>query len=98
MEPISLQHLQLLRDDLDKLTLHDRINNYQLKSDRADVIVHALDIYLYILKKLECHEIIVPKIGLSDGMIYNMFMKHSNLLWLTFFMIFYGVINQFKIW
>jgi exopolyphosphatase/guanosine-5'-triphosphate,3'-diphosphate pyrophosphatase len=80
MEPISLQHLQLLRDDLDKLTLHDRINNYQLKSDRADVIVHALDIYLYILKKLECHEIIVPKIGLSDGMIYNMFMKHSNLL------------------
>lgn len=76
MEPIVIDELQELRDDLDKLTVNQRIVQYQLKSDRADVIVPALDIYLYILKELNCTEIIVPKIGLSDGMIYDMYMRN----------------------
>jgi exopolyphosphatase/guanosine-5'-triphosphate,3'-diphosphate pyrophosphatase len=61
-----------LRDKLDKLTLEERTDKYQLKPDRADVIVPAMDIYLYILNELNCTQITVPKIGLSDGMIYAM--------------------------
>ncbi|MEY4521167.1 MAG: hypothetical protein RIT10_352 [Bacteroidota bacterium] len=61
-----------LRDKLDKLTLEERTDKYQLKPDRADVIVPAMNIYLYILNELSCTQIIVPKIGLSDGMIYAM--------------------------
>ncbi len=78
MEPLSLDEIQELRDDLYALTIKQRIRNYQLKPDRADVIVPALDIYLYILKELDCKEIIVPKIGLSDGMIYDMYMKEIS--------------------
>lgn len=78
MEPISLDELKDLRDDLNTLNLRERITRYQLKPDRADVIVPALDIYLYILNELSCNEIIVPKIGLSDGMIYNMHLKHTK--------------------
>lgn len=73
MEPLSIESIQNLRDELVPLSLRQRIHQYQLKPDRADVIVPALDIYLYILKELDCKEIIVPKIGLSDGMIYRMF-------------------------
>lgn len=61
-----------LRDKLDKLTLEERTDRYQLKPDRADVIVPAMNIYLYILNELNCTQISVPKIGLSDGMIYAM--------------------------
>lgn len=76
MEPISMDQIQSLHDELEPLSIRQRINLYQLKPDRADVIVPALEIYLYILKELKCHEIIVPKIGLSDGMIYNMYLNH----------------------
>lgn len=75
MEPINIDAIQRLRDELEPLTLKQRINLYQFRPDRADVIVPALEIYLYILKELKCHEIIVPKIGLSDGMIYSMYLK-----------------------
>lgn len=73
MEPIAREKIQELRNELDALSIAQRINRFQLRPDRADVIVPALDIYLYIMKQLDCNEIIVPKIGLSDGMIYAMY-------------------------
>lgn len=66
-----------LRDKLDKLSLEERTDKYQLKPDRADVIVPAMNIYLYILNELNCTQISVPKIGLSDGMIYAMHKEYT---------------------
>ena len=76
MEAISTSKLEELRDALRVLTVEQRIDVYQLKEDRADVLVPALDIYLFIMKELKCKKIVVPKIGLSDGMIYHM---HTQL-------------------
>lgn len=78
MEPVSFEKMHALRNELDALSMVQRMTKFQLRPDRADVIVPALDIYLYIMQKLNCAEIIVPKIGLSDGMIYNMHLKHSK--------------------
>ncbi len=78
MDALSLNQLKELRDELEPLSIRQRIHRYQLKPDRADVLVPALDIYIYILKELDCHEIRVPKIGLSDGMIYKMYLDHLN--------------------
>lgn len=78
MEPVSFEKMHALRNELDALSMVQRMTKFQLRPDRADVIVPALDIYLYIMQKLNCEEIIVPKIGLSDGMIYNMHLKHSK--------------------
>jgi exopolyphosphatase/guanosine-5'-triphosphate,3'-diphosphate pyrophosphatase len=69
--------MRKLRKKLCELTVAQRVDSFQLKPDRADVIVPALDIYLYILNELKCTEIMVPKIGLSDGMVYQM---HLNSL------------------
>lgn len=80
MEPLYIHEIQDLHDELEPLTVKQRINRYQLKPDRADVIIPALEIYLYILKELNCREIIVPKIGLSDGMIYNMYLKETGAI------------------
>jgi exopolyphosphatase/guanosine-5'-triphosphate,3'-diphosphate pyrophosphatase len=75
MESLSLKELRTLRDELDGLSLDERVDVYQLKPDRADVIVPALNIYIYILEELKSKKIIVPKIGLSDGMVYQMHLE-----------------------
>ena len=78
MEPVSLEKMKDLRDKLGSLTLIQREDEYQLKPDRADVILPALDIYIYILDELKSSELIVPKIGLSDGMIYQMYLDSTK--------------------
>ncbi|MBU3658649.1 MAG: exopolyphosphatase [Flavobacteriales bacterium] len=72
-KPVRLSQLENLKRDLSALSLDQRMSEYQLKPDRADVIVPALEIFTYIMKEMGATEIIVPKIGLSDGMIYAMY-------------------------
>lgn len=71
-ESLDLKDIQQLRNELNELTFEQRISRFQLKPDRADVIVPALDIYIYILKEIGGTALQVPKIGLSDGMVYAM--------------------------
>ena len=77
-EAIPVKELKDLSLDLRSLSLSKRISKYRLKPDRADVIVPATKIFLKIIKKLECEEVFVPKIGLSDGMIHQLHHKYSN--------------------
>jgi exopolyphosphatase/guanosine-5'-triphosphate,3'-diphosphate pyrophosphatase len=73
MESLSLKEMKALREELNTMSVEERVDVYQLKPDRADVIVPALNIYIYILEELKSKKIIVPKIGLSDGMVYQMY-------------------------
>ncbi len=77
-DPISLAAIQKFKAELAPLTLDQRVDQYQLKPDRADVIVPAMDIYTYIMQEINCNEIRVPKIGLADGMIYDMYIQHTQ--------------------
>jgi exopolyphosphatase/guanosine-5'-triphosphate,3'-diphosphate pyrophosphatase len=70
--------MNTLLHQLEKLTVEERIDQFQLKPDRADVIVPALEIYLFVMKQLGIQQISVPKIGLSDGMIYDMYLKSQG--------------------
>lgn len=78
VEPITLSGLQQLKNELSVLTFRQRMEQYQLKPDRADVLVPALEIYCNIMSRLNCQEIIVPKIGLSDGIIYDLHKKYRK--------------------
>ncbi len=67
--------LQLLRDyykELSNVSLEDRIKIYNLREDRADVIVPALQIYVNVMKWANANEIYVPKIGLADGLVQHL--------------------------
>ncbi len=74
---IQIRKVSKLRKELEKMTLEAREDVYQLKPDRADVIVPACEIFEFILKELKVKNFFVPKIGLSDGMIYDLHLKHS---------------------
>ncbi|MEO6071408.1 MAG: exopolyphosphatase [Chitinophagaceae bacterium] len=69
--PISL--LQDYYKEFMALTVPQRIAFYQLREDRADVIVPALLIYLNVMRWANALEIYVPKIGLADGLIHILY-------------------------
>lgn len=54
---------------LQTMTAEERMQNFNMKPDRADVVVYALEIYTNVLKWSKATKIHVPKIGLSDGII-----------------------------
>ena len=63
---------------LEKLSIEERIIQYQLKPDRADVIVPAAKIFNFIMGKAAIENLIVPKVGLGDGMIHYMAKSEKN--------------------
>lgn len=77
-EPIGLVEMKELRDKLASLTIDERIDQFHMKPDRADVIVPALDIFSYILIEIGANSLMVPKVGLADGMIYEMYHRNNN--------------------
>ena len=77
-ESLTLASLTDLHDKLIDLTLEERCEQYQLKPDRADVLVPALKIYITALNALGQNTLVVPKIGLSDGVIYQLYLQNTN--------------------
>ena len=78
-KPIDLKALQLLYQKASLMTHSERIIKYQLNPDRADVILPALNIYIKTMEWSKISEIVVPKIGLSDGMIEEIYRSKNNL-------------------
>jgi exopolyphosphatase / guanosine-5'-triphosphate,3'-diphosphate pyrophosphatase len=72
-KPLSLELLRNYYKEFSSLTLAQRISLYQLREDRADVIVPALLIYINVMRWSEAEEIFVPKIGLADGLIHILY-------------------------
>jgi exopolyphosphatase/guanosine-5'-triphosphate,3'-diphosphate pyrophosphatase len=70
--PISLDALKDYYKELSSVDLEDRMKLYNLKPDRADVIVPALQIYTNAMRWAGAKEMYVPKIGLADGLIHHM--------------------------
>lgn len=74
--------IQLIRDyhkELSLLTVEERIHLYNLRNDRADVIVPALQIYISIMRWAGAERIYVPKIGLADGLIKMQYQERLAL-------------------
>jgi exopolyphosphatase/guanosine-5'-triphosphate,3'-diphosphate pyrophosphatase len=68
-KPLGLDLLKDYHKELSYSTLEERKHIYNLRSDRADVIVPALEIYIAIMRWADADEIYVPKIGLADGLV-----------------------------
>ena len=77
-EPLTLSTLQSYHRKLNRLSEGERMRQYGLKVDRADVIVPALKIYQSIMQWAGVETIFVPKIGLVDGIIYDLYLEVRN--------------------
>jgi exopolyphosphatase/guanosine-5'-triphosphate,3'-diphosphate pyrophosphatase len=70
---IEKNELKTFLHKLNKMSIDQRMDTYNLKRDRADVLVPALTIYDYIMSSGKINHIIVPKIGLVDGLMYHLY-------------------------
>lgn len=68
--------LKQMNKFLAKYSIEDRISKLGLKPDRADVVTHAGKIYLTAMKSAGVEHMFVPKVGLADGIIYQLYEKH----------------------
>jgi exopolyphosphatase/guanosine-5'-triphosphate,3'-diphosphate pyrophosphatase len=77
-EPLEYKKLKNLYKYLDSFNYDDRIKILQLNIDRADVIMPAAQIFIKIMKWTSMKEIIVPVIGLSDGIVRQVYNNYIN--------------------
>ncbi len=68
-KPLPLELLKDYYKELSSFSLPERMRLYNLREDRADVIVPALSIYINVMRWADAREIYVPKIGLADGLV-----------------------------
>ena len=73
---ITVEVLHKLHESLNKLSVERTNGKYQLKPDRADVIVPAGNIFLTIADIIHATHIYVPVIGLADGIIDGLYASH----------------------
>ncbi len=71
-KPLGLELLKEYHKELSSVNLEDRMRLYNLRPDRADVIVPALLIYINAMRWAGATEMYVPKIGLVDGLIHHL--------------------------
>uniref|UniRef100_UPI0039A5369C Ppx/GppA phosphatase family protein n=1 Tax=Ornithobacterium rhinotracheale TaxID=28251 RepID=UPI0039A5369C len=70
---LSFTYLNQQRKILSALDFEDRLSIYNMKPDRGDVIIPALEIYTSVMKFAKAKKMYVPKIGLADGMVQYMY-------------------------
>jgi exopolyphosphatase/guanosine-5'-triphosphate,3'-diphosphate pyrophosphatase len=75
---LSLSRIKEIRKMVSGLTMEQRIYDLQMNPDRADVIVPASNIYIQVMEWAESKSIIVPEVGLKDGMILHLFEKNNH--------------------
>lgn len=70
---LSLNQMDAYYKSMSNLSVIERMHEYNLRQERAEVIVPALQIYTSILKWSDVNEIGVPRIGLADGLIRELY-------------------------
>jgi exopolyphosphatase/guanosine-5'-triphosphate,3'-diphosphate pyrophosphatase len=79
-KPMKIKKLKDIREQLNYMSMEERLADISLSPHRADVIVPALDIFISIMKTVKAKELIVPKIGLGDGIIRHLHREYMNVV------------------
>ena len=66
--------------DIRLMTSAERMEKFDIKPDRADVIIPAGEIFATASKILDSKTIIVPMIGLSDGIVDSLIQEHIDVI------------------
>lgn len=76
--PLSAKKLKKVERLLSPHDIEERVRLFGLRPDRADVIVPALTIFRQIMKWADIQKIHVPIIGLSDGLIHQLYDRYKT--------------------
>ncbi len=74
---VPVSEIKAVYDKLKALSVDERIEQYGLKADRADVIIPASEIFMTAAEALGCDSIQVPNISLADSIIDGLYRTKS---------------------
>ncbi len=77
-KPISFDMMEDIVEELKRYSYEDRMKIFDLNPDRADVIVPAGEIFLTLMKAMKADKIYVPKVGLGDGIVREVYKEYLN--------------------
>ena len=75
---LPINSLEQVYDRLKPLSVKERIEQFGLKDDRADVIIPAAEIFLRIARIVHADYVWVPVIGLADGIIDDLYEQRET--------------------
>lgn len=75
---LSYDKLKGIYEMLCSYTYQERIERLDLKPDRADVIIPAARIFLTVMKNADIEKVFVPQVGLSDGIVHQIYENYLN--------------------
>lgn len=75
---LSLKKVKEIRDMVEAFSIEERIYNLQMNPDRADVIIPASNIYIQVMEWAHAASIIVPDVGLKDGIMLHLYDKNTQ--------------------
>ena len=71
--PLAIDFLEDYLAQVNKLSYEERIRELELNPDRADILPLALQIYIRAMKWAKIDQILVPKVGLADGIVRELY-------------------------
>jgi len=77
-QKLNIEKAEAVVAGLSKMTLEERLFKLQLNPDRADVIIPASEIYLKAMRAARAKHIVVPEVGLKDGIMHYLYQKNRN--------------------
>jgi exopolyphosphatase / guanosine-5'-triphosphate,3'-diphosphate pyrophosphatase len=75
---LSIKKVKSIRDMIESFTIDQRIYQLQMNPDRADVIIPATDIYMKVMEWAHATSILVPEVGLKDGIMLHLYEKNTS--------------------
>jgi exopolyphosphatase/guanosine-5'-triphosphate,3'-diphosphate pyrophosphatase len=75
---LSLKKVKQIRDMVEGYSLDERVYQLQMNPDRADVIIPAADIYTKVMEWAHSSSILVPEVGLKDGIMLYLYEKNTQ--------------------
>jgi len=72
---LSLRKLKEMRAMLVNNSIEDNMRYFNLNPDRAEVIIPASDIYINAMVWSKATSILVPEMGLKDGIMQTLYEK-----------------------
>jgi exopolyphosphatase/guanosine-5'-triphosphate,3'-diphosphate pyrophosphatase len=73
---LSLKKVKTICDMVQGYSIDERIYKLQMNPDRADVIIPASSIYIKVMEWAHAASIIVPEVGLKDGIMLYLYEKN----------------------
>ena len=69
---VTIEELDSILKQLQSRSYEDRIRDFGLRSDRADVIIPAIIVLQTVSKEANVREIKIPRVGLREGLLIDM--------------------------